>query len=103
MSDRQKAEPGTEQQYATPIGKRVLIKVHVPKQEFKGGLKIAETAPALPIEGVVVAIGEDAKCYAKVGDRVCFAKVAGVEVRLNGEDHISMFDDEVLGLVEAAA
>lgn len=82
-----------------PIGKRVLIKLRKPEQVYKGGIAIAETAPALPIDGYVAAIGDDAKPYCKVGDRVCFHKNSGVEIRLDGEDYLEMFDDEILGLV----
>lgn len=89
-----------KKEYATPIGDRVLVKVKNKEIKTESGLLVAQTNPVLPIDGIVVAIGDDPKIECKVGDRVCFDKFAGVEVRLNGDDHIVMFTHEVLGILE---
>lgn len=96
---RKKVESTISREYATPIGDRVLVKIK-PKEYFLKGLKLVDTNPVLPIDGEVVAIGDDPKIECKVGDRVCFDKYAGVEVRLNDEDHIVMYAHEVLGILE---
>lgn len=85
---------------ATPIGDRVLVKVKQKEIKTESGLLVAQTNPVLPIDGIVIAIGDSKKILCRIGDRVCFNKYAGVEVRLNEEDHIVMFAHEVLGVVE---
>lgn len=87
-------------EYATPIGDRVLVKVKQKEIKTPTGLLVTQTNPVLPIDGIVVAHGDDKKIQCRVGDRVVFDKYAGVEVRLNGEDHIVMFTREVLGIIE---
>lgn len=87
-------------EYATPIGDRVLVKVKNKEIKTESGLLVAQTNPVLPIYGIVVAIGDDRKIQCRVGDRVVFDKYAGVEVKLNGDDHIVMFAHEVLGIID---
>lgn len=87
-------------EYAIPIGDRVLVKVKQKEITTTSGLAVVQTNPVLPIDGVVVAIGDSEKIECRVGDRVCFGKYAGVELRLNDEDHIVMYNHEVLGIVE---
>jgi len=36
----------------------------------------------------------------KVGDRVLFSKYAGTEVKIEGEEHLIMGEDDILGIVE---
>lgn len=87
-------------EYATPIGNRVLVRVKQKEIKTESGLAVVQTNPVLPIDGTVIAIGDSKKVLCCVGDRVCFDKYAGVEVRLNGEDHIVMYAHEVLGVLE---
>ena len=84
---------------AIPIGDRVLVKLKQQEQVLKSGLIVAQTKPVLPIDGTVVSVGDSKKITVKPGDRVVFDKYAGVEVKVNGDDHIVMFGHEVLGLV----
>ena len=92
--------PKIDREYATPIDDRVLVKVRQQEQVIKGVIKVVDTAPVLPIDGIVIAIGNDPEIPVKPGDRVCFGKYAGVEIRLNHEDHLIMFADEIQGIVE---
>jgi len=55
----------------------------------------------------VVAVGpgrrEDGKVFpldVKAGDTVLFAKYAGAEIKLDGEEHLILREDDVLGIVE---
>jgi len=87
-------------EFAIPIGDRVLVKVAQKEYTTPTGLLVTQTKPVLPIDGEVVAIGDDKKIQCKVGDRVVFDKYAGVELRVNDADHIIMFTHEVLGIVK---
>jgi len=56
----------------------------------------------------VVAVGkgkvsEDGKVIpldVKKGDRILFGKYAGTEVKIEGEEHLIMREDDVLGVIE---
>jgi chaperonin GroES len=60
------------------------------------------------MEGKVIAVGkgkmlEDGKIHpldVKAGDRVLFAKYAGTEVKIDGEEHLIMREDDILGVIE---
>lgn len=91
-----------------PLHDRVLVKRVEEETKTKGGLFIPATAQEKPVEGVVLAVGkgkvlEDGKIRpmaVKKGDRVLFAKYSGTEVKIDGEDHIIMREEDLLGVVE---
>jgi chaperonin GroES len=74
----------------------------------KGGIIIPDTAKEKPIEGKVVAAGkgkvaDDGKIIpmeVKAGDRVLFSKYAGTEVKIEGEEHLIMREEDILGIIE---
>jgi chaperonin GroES len=90
-----------------PLQDRVLIKRVQEEQKTKGGIIIPDTAKEKPIEGEVVAVGngkvqEDGgvrKLDVKAGDRVLFGKFAGTEIKLDGEEHLILREDDILGVV----
>ena len=69
---------------------------------------IPDSAKEKPIEGMVIAVGngkvlEDGttrKLEVKAGDRVLFGKYSGTEIKIEGEEHVILREDEVLGVVE---
>ena len=87
-----------------PLQDRILVKRVQEEEKTKGGLFIPDSAKEKPVEGEIVAIGngkvlEDGKVRpldVKVGDRVLFSKYGGTEVKLDGEEHLIMREDEVL-------
>jgi len=78
------------------------------KEVRKGGIIIPDTAKEKPIEGEVTAVGngkvqEDGKLRpldVKAGDRVLFGKYAGTEVKIDGEEHLILREDDILGVIE---
>ena len=36
----------------------------------------------------------------KAGDRVLFGKYAGTEIKIDGEEHLILREDDVLGVIE---
>jgi chaperonin GroES len=44
--------------------------------------------------------GSVRKLDVAVGDRVLFGKYSGTEVTLNGEEHLILREDDILGVVE---
>ncbi len=91
-----------------PLHDKVLIKRVSEEEKTKGGIIIPDTAKEKPQEGKIVAVGqgkrsEDGKLIplqVKKGDRVLFAKYAGTEVKVNGEEHVILSEDDLLGIVE---
>jgi chaperonin GroES len=91
-----------------PLQDRVIVKRIEEEEKTKGGIIIPDTAKEKPQEGKVVAIGkgkvsDEGKVTpldVKVGDRILFGKYSGSEIKLNGEEHLIMREDDILGIVE---
>jgi chaperonin GroES len=91
-----------------PLQDRVVLKRVAEQERTKGGLVIPDTAKEKPVEGVVVAVGRgkvlDNGCLqppdVKAGDRVLFAKYGGSDVTLDGEEHLVLRADDLLGVIE---
>jgi len=91
-----------------PLQDRVIVKRVEEEEKTKGGIIIPDTAKEKPMEGKVIAAGkgkvlEDGKIHAldvKAGDRVLFGKYAGTEVKIDGEEHLIMREDDILGVIE---
>ena len=91
-----------------PLGDRILVKP-IPREEItKGGIVLPDTVKEKPQEGKVVAVGpgrldDEGKripLEVKKGDRILMGKYAGTEVKIDGEEHIIMREDDVLAVIE---
>ena len=91
-----------------PLYDRVLIKRVEGQETTKGGIIIPDTAKEKPVEGQVVAVGsgkilDSGKVRpldVKAGDRVLFGKYSGSDVRIEGEEHLILREEEILAVVE---
>jgi chaperonin GroES len=91
-----------------PLQDRIIVKRLEGEEKSKGGIIIPDTAKEKPQEGKVIAVGkgkvtEDGKLQpmdVKKGDRVLFSKYAGTEVNIEGEEHLIIREDDVLGVLE---
>jgi chaperonin GroES len=91
-----------------PLQDRVIVKRVKEEEKTKGGIIIPDSAKEKPIEGEVIAVGngkvqEDGKVRPldiKAGDRVLFGKYAGTEVKIEGEEHLILREDDILGVIE---
>ena len=91
-----------------PLQDRLIVKRVAEENKTKGGIIIPDTAKEKPLEGKVIAVGngkilEDGKLQpmdVKKGDRVLFSKYAGTEVNIEGEEHLIIREDDVLGVLE---
>ena len=91
-----------------PLQDRVIVRQLEEEEKTEGGIIIPDTAKEKPMEGRVVAVGkgkvlEGGKVVpldVKEGDRVLFSKYAGTEVKLEGEEHLIMREDDILGIIE---
>ena len=91
-----------------PLQDRLIVKRIAEEEKTKGGIIIPDTAKEKPIEGKVLAVGngkvlEDGKVRPldiKAGDRVLFSKYAGTEIKIDGEEHLILREDDILGIIE---
>lgn len=91
-----------------PLQDRVIVKRIEEEGKTKGGIIIPDSAKEKPQEGKVVAVGkgkvtEDGKVIpldVKAGDRILFGKYAGAEVKIEGEEHLIMREEDILGIIE---
>ncbi len=91
-----------------PLHDRIIVKRLEEEEKTKGGIIIPDSAKEKPIEGKVIAVGagrikkDGAKIPMEVkkGDRILFAKYAGTEVKLDGEEYLMMKEDDVLAIIE---
>jgi chaperonin GroES len=90
-----------------PLHDRVIVKRIEGEEKTKGGLIIPDTAKEKPQEGRVVAVGpgkqDDGKVIplgVKAGDKILFGKYSGTEIKLDGEEHLIMKEDDILGVIE---
>ena len=91
-----------------PFHDRVIVKRVEEEETTKGGIIIPDTAKEKPIEGKVVAVGngkilEDGKkqpLEVKKGDKVLFGKYAGTDIKIDGEEHLIMREDDIIAIVE---
>ena len=90
-----------------PLHDKILVKRVVEDDKTKGGIIIPDTAKEKPMEGKVIAVGagkvlkdgSKRPLVVKEGDRILFAKYAGTEIKIDGEEHMIMSEEEVLGVV----
>jgi len=91
-----------------PLQDRILVKRIEEEEKTKGGIIIPDAAKEKPQEGKVVAVGDGkvldngtkAPLTVKVGDKILFGKYSGSEIKVDGEEHLIMREDDVLGIVE---
>jgi chaperonin GroES len=91
-----------------PLQDRVIVKRLEEEEKTKGGIIIPDSAKEKPQEGKVIAVGkgkmtEDGKLIpldVKVGDKILFGKYSGTEVKFEGEEHLIMREDDILGIIE---
>jgi len=92
-----------------PFEGRILVEPEeVMESKTKSGIILPDTAKEKPIEGKVVAVGkgrvkEDGTVIpleVKAGDKVLFNKYAGTEIQIEGEEHLMMREDDILGIIK---
>lgn len=91
-----------------PLQDRILVKRIEEEEKTKGGIIIPDAAKEKPQEAIVVAVG-DGKVLdngqklaltVRVGDKILFGKYSGTEIKVDGEEHLILREDDVLGIVE---
>ena len=92
-----------------PLADRVVVKPVERDEMTKSGILLPDTAKEKPQEGIIEAVGNGryneqsgvrVALDVKVGDRVMYAKYAGSEVKIDGEDLMTMKESDIMGIIE---
>ena len=92
-----------------PLHDRILVKRLAEGDEKHGSIIIPDSAKEKPQEGKVIAVGtgkvtETGKKLpldVKAGDRILFGKYSGSEIKLDGQEYLTMREEDVLGILSA--
>ena len=90
-----------------PLQDRILVKRIEEEEKTKGGIIIPDAAKEKPQEGMVVAVGDGkvlesgqkVKPGVEAGDKILFGKYSGTEIKIDGEEHLILREDDVLAII----
>jgi chaperonin GroES len=92
-----------------PLHDRLIVKrLEEGEQRSAGGIIIPDTAKEKPQEGKVLAVGAGKKneegkrtpLDVKAGDRILFGKYSGSDIKIDGEEHLILREEDVLAVLE---
>ena len=94
--------------HVRPLRDRVIVKRLDREATSKGGIIIPDNAKEKPQEGKVVAVGpgrrdDNGKIVpvdVRKGDRILFGKYTGSDVEIDGEEHLILQENDILGVIE---
>jgi chaperonin GroES len=91
-----------------PLHDRVIVRRLEEEEKTKGGIIIPDTAKEKPIQGKVVAVGKGKVLDSgkvlepgvKEGNTVLFGKYSGTDIKIDGEEHLILREDDILAVIE---
>jgi len=91
-----------------PLHDRVIVERLEEEEKTGGGIIIPDTAKEKPQRGRVIAVGKGKvlengqviPLAVKEGDRVLFGKYAGADIKIEGDEHLIMREDDILAIIE---
>jgi chaperonin GroES len=91
-----------------PLHDRIIVRRIEGEEKTKGGIIIPDTAKEKPQEAKVIAVGkgkitDDGKLQpmeVQKGDRILVGKYSGSEIKVDGEEHLIIREDDVLAILE---
>jgi chaperonin GroES len=91
-----------------PLGDRVVIKPTPREDMTKSGIVLPDTAKEKPQEGKVIAVGPGAfdndgkrvPIDVQTGDKVLYAKYAGTEFKIDGDEYLIVGQKDILAVVQ---
>lgn len=92
-----------------PLQDKVLVKRLASEEKTAGGIIIPDNAKEKPQEGQVISVGKGkklddgsfAQVDVNVGDKILFGKYAGTEIKLDGQEHLILKPEDILGIIES--
>jgi chaperonin GroES len=91
-----------------PLDDRVLIKQGEAEEKTTGGIVLPDTAKEKPQRGKVMAVGpgklldsgKRGDMTLKKGNEVYYAKYAGSEIKIEGEEYVILRESDVLAVIQ---
>ena len=90
-----------------PLQDRVVLKMIENEETTKSGIILSSGAKEKPQVAEIIEVGpggeidgKPVKMYVKKGDKVIVSKYAGTEVKIDGEEYITVKQDDILAIVE---
>jgi chaperonin GroES len=91
-----------------PLHDRIIVQRIDEGEQKVGGIIIPDSAKEKPQQGTVIAVGNGKAndkgkripLDVKAGDRILFGKYSGQEIKLDGQEHLIMKEDDVLAVIE---
>ena len=92
-----------------PLQDRVIVRRMEEERKTASGIVIPDAATEKPDQGEIIAVGngkvsDDGKLIpmsVKKGDKVLFGKYAGQAFKMDGQEYMTMREDDIIGVVEA--
>jgi chaperonin GroES len=91
---------GGKEMKLKPLGARALVKRVESEEQTPSGIVLPDTAREKPQTAEVVTVGASDELKVSAGDVVVLAKYSGTEVKIEGEEHLIVDADDILGVVE---
>ena len=90
-----------------PLNDRVLVKRLEEETKTAGGIFIPDSAKEKPTRGLVIAVGNGKlnddgvrkTLDVKKDDEILFGKYAGTEIKIEGDEHLILREEDVLGVI----
>lgn len=92
-----------------PLQDRVIVRRMEEERKTASGIVIPDAATEKPDQGEIIAVGngkvgDDGKLIpmsVKKGDKVLFGKYAGQAFKMDGQEYMTMREDDIIGVIEA--
>jgi chaperonin GroES len=99
---------GEKEMKIRPLHDRVIVKRMEEERKTASGIVIPDAATEKPDQGEIIAVGtgkvgDDGKVRpmnVKVGDKVLFGKYAGQNFKMDGQEYMTMREDDIIGVIE---
>jgi chaperonin GroES len=82
------------------LGARTLVRRVESEVQTASGIVLPDTAREKPQTAEVVTVGDSGELKVSAGDVVVLAKYSGTEVKIEGEEHLIVDAEDILGMME---
>jgi len=91
-----------------PLGDRVVVKALARETVTKSGIVLPDTAKEKPQEGEILAVGpgkvldngKRTDLEVQIGQHILFARYAGTEVKIDGQEYLILRESDIVGIIE---
>lgn len=81
-----------------PLADKLIVKRLEAEEKTASGIVLPDSAKEKPEQGEVIAVGKDVK-EVKKGEKIIFGKYSPTEVKISGEEHLVIKEEDVLAII----